>query len=296
MTNVREFRPLARRSRVGLVLAIVLGTLMLVGTVVLGTIASGSSQVTYSQRAGVLEIDSGSRMDGTRSFASAKVTSARVVELRGGRRVVGTGAPGLCTGKWWYPGVGDVWQATGCTPRGVLLDVTGEDRPIIVSPPDADAFMDAVKTGVDFGIALPAGDAVLLKVVPGGAAILLAITSSMIIAVFLVGPSRMRYVVKDGRLEVVTLFSKKSWPARELRARAHSPKVTLRLMGTAFPGYYTGLFRADGANTRMYATDLKRGVLVEGPARVYVSPAEPDAFLAALRDAGSTIDAAPSAA
>jgi Bacterial PH domain len=292
MTNVREFRPLARRSRVGLVLAIVLGTLMLVGTVVLGGIAAGSSQVTYTQRAGVLTIDSGSLMDGTRTFAGSKVTGARVVGLGGGRRVVGTGAPGICTGKWWYPGIGDVWQATGCTPRGVLLEVIGQDVPIIVSPPDADAFLGALTTGVDFGIALPAGDAVLLKLVPAGAAVLLAITTAMVIAVFLVGPSRMRYIVKDGRLEVRTLFSRKSWPAGELRARAHSPKVTLRLVGTAFPGYYTGLFRADGANTRMYATDLKRGVLVEGPQRVYVSPAEPEAFLAALRDAGGTIDAA----
>ena len=291
MAQIREFQPLARRSRVGLVLALVLGTVMLIGAAVLGTIAAGASQVTYSQRAGVLEVSTGSFVDGTRMFATSKITNARIVDLRGGRRVAGTGAPGLCTGTWWYPDLGRVWQATSCAVRGVVLDVAGEERPVVVTPPDPDAFVVAVKDGVDFDVALPPGDVVLLKVVPGGAAVLLLITSSMIVALFLMGPSRMRYVVRDGRLEVRTLFSKSSWPARTLRARAHSPKVTLRLFGTAFPGYYTGLFRADGANTRMYATDLKRGVLVEGPARIYVSPAEPEAFLAALRDAGGTIDA-----
>jgi hypothetical protein len=291
MTNVREFRPLARRSHVGLVLAIVFGLLMLIGAGVLGTIAAGSSQVTYGFHAGVLEVSTGSFIDGAHVFASDKITSARVVELRGGRRTAGTGAPGICTGRWWYPDLGSVWQATSCAGRGVVLDVTGEERPVVLSPPDPDAFVAAIQSGTDFDVVLPPGDSLLLKVVPGVAAVLLVITTSLICAVFLVGPSRMLYVVKDGRLEVRTLFSKSSWPAESLHARAHTPKVTLRLMGTAFPGYYTGLFRADGANTRMYATDLKRGVLVEGPARVYVSPAEPEAFLAALRDAGGTIDA-----
>ncbi len=296
MTNVGEFRPLARRSRVGLVLAIVLGTVMLLGAGVLGAIAAGTSQVTYRLHGGVLEVGSGSFMDGEHLFAVDKITSARIAPLRGGRRTKGTGAPGICTGNWWYPELGAVWQATSCAARGVVLDVAGEERPIVVSPPDPEAFIAAVKATTDFDIVLPPGDALLLKVVPGVAAVFLVITTSMIVAVFLLGPSRMLYTVRDGRLEVRTLFSRRSWPVGTLRARAHTPKVTLRLMGTAFPGYYTGLFRADGANTRMYATDLKRGVLVEGPARVYVSPAEPEAFLAALRAAGGTVDAAASAA
>jgi hypothetical protein len=69
--------------------------------------------------------------------------------------------------------------------------------------------------------------------------------------------------------------------------------VTLRVAGTAMPGYYTGYFRADGQSTRVYATDLKDGVLLEGPARIYLSPADPEAFLAALREEGGTVTEEP---
>jgi hypothetical protein len=291
MTKVREFRPPVRRSRVGLVLAVVLGAVMLLAAGVLGAIALSANQVSYRVRGNVLEVSTGSLLEGTRTFAVAGLGEKRVVDLRGGYRTRGTGAPGLCTGVWWYPDLGSVWQATSCARRGVLLRAAGEERPILLTPPDPEGFIAALDAGTDIEVLLPQGDAFWLKAIPGGAALLLVVTTSMIIAAFLVGAKRMRYVVLDGRFEVRTLFSRKSWPASALRARAHSPKVTLRLFGTAFPGYYTGLFRADGANTRVYATDLKRGVLVEGPARVYISPAEPEAFLAALRDAGSAVDA-----
>ena len=265
---------------------------MVLGTLILGAIAAGTSQVSYRLHGTSLDIGSGSLLDGTRTFAVKDIQELRAVELRGGRRTRGTGAPGICTGQWWYPDLGSVWQATGCTPHAVVMRVAGEERPIVVTPPDADAFIAAVQSGTEFGIELPAGSALLLKVVPGMAAVLLLLSSGMIVAVFVAGPKRMRYVVEDGRLSVQTLFSKQSWPASELRARRHVPKVTMRLFGTAFPGYYTGLYRADGANTKVYATNLKSGVLVEGPSRVYVSPADPEAFLAALREAGGTVDAA----
>jgi hypothetical protein len=168
------------------------------------------------------------------------------------------------------------------------LDVQGEDRPVVVSPPDADAFVAAIKSGIDFDIALPPGDAMLLKLVPGLASLFLFVTTTMVIGVLVYGPRRMRYVVEGDRLVIRTMFSRRDLALSEIRARAHVPKVTLRLFGTAFPGYYTGLYRADGANTRIAATDLKGGVLIEGPVRLYVSPEEPSAFLAALRAGGAT--------
>jgi len=85
------------------------------------------------------------------------------------------------------------------------------------------------------------------------------------------------------------MFGRKRWPTEQLRARRHSPSVKLRLAGAAMPGYYTGIFRADGTTTRIYATSLKDGVLLEGPARVYVSPADIPEFLAALREEGATV-------
>jgi hypothetical protein len=74
-------------------------------------------------------------------------------------------------------------------------------------------------------------------------------------------------------------------------AGAHSPEVTLRIAGTGAPGYYTGLFRVDGVSTRVYATNVRAGVLVEGPARVYLSPEDVPGFLDAMRVAGAHLDA-----
>ena len=288
----REFRPPVRRSTAALVFAVVFGLGTFVGAVFLAAIALGSSQVTYAIKAGTLTADSGSFVDGSRSFPLADVTSAREVTLSGGRRTRGTGAPGLCTGIWWYPDLGSVWQATDCSPRAVVLTVTGDERPIVLSPPDPAAFLANVDARTDTFIALAPGDATILRVVPGLGALTLLVASFMLTSVFVFGPTRMRYVVGDGHLEVHTIFSRRRWPARELTARPHVPKVTLRVAGTAFPGYYTGLFRADGETTRVYATDVTSGVLLLGPARVFLSPESPAAFLEALRQEGATVEPA----
>jgi hypothetical protein len=103
----------------------------------------------------------------------------------------------------------------------------------------------------------------------------------------------MRYLVGDGRLRVNTIFSRRDWATQGMHARPHTPRVTLRVAGTAVRGYYTGWFRADGKTTRVYATDLAAGVLIDGPARVFLSPEDRAGFLAALGAEGATIDEAP---
>ena len=114
---------------------------------------------------------------------------------------------------------------------------------------------------------------------PFTASIVIAVAIAATISVLLiVGPGKMRYIVRPGLLEVRTLFGR------------HWPRVTLRVAGTGAPGYYTGLFRADGATTRVYATDLHEGVLIERPVRVFLSPDDPAAFLARLREAGATVE------
>jgi len=262
---------------------------MLGGGGLLGAIALGSNQVSYGVRGGTVTIDSGSFIDGKRTFPVASVTDARALTVSGGRRTRGTGAPGLCTGLWWYPAVGDVWQATNCSSHAVLLQVTGEERPILLTPPDPDAFVAQVMGGTDVSIVLPPGDATVMRVVPGIGALVMVLSAALVLLLFIAGPKRMRYVVADGNLSIETIFSRRSFEARELRARLHVPSVTLRLAGSAFPGYYTGLFRVDGVTTRIYATQLKsEGVLLEGPARVFLSPEDPAALLKALEEAGAS--------
>jgi len=287
---MKEFRPPVRRSTLALVFAVVIGLVTFGGAVALGLIAMGSSQVTYEIAGGTLTIDSGSLLDGKRAVPLANVTDARAVELSGGRRTRGTGAPGICTGVWWYPALGSVWQATDCSARAIAITAANEERPIVIAPPDTDGFLAAIEARRDTFVALAPGDATLLRVIPGAGAAVLVVVNVMLVALFVAGPGRIVYLVGDGTLEVRTIFSRRSWPARELSARPHAPKVALRIAGTAFPGYYTGLFRSDGATTRFYATDLSAGVLIEGPARAYLSPEDRAGFLAALRAEGARVE------
>jgi hypothetical protein len=197
---------------------------------------------------------------------------------------------GYCTGRWSYPELGSVWQATGCTAQGVLLVTADGDLPIVVSPPDPEAFLAALDAGTDFSIVLPPADATPIRVLPLAGALVAVLVGLMVGSLVLLGPSRMVYRIGEGRLEVSTLFGSRSWTLAAMRARAHHPNVTLRVAGTSLPGYHTGLFRVDGESTRLYATDLKRGVLLEGPARVYLSPEDVGGFLDALRAAGVHVE------
>jgi hypothetical protein len=59
--------------------------------------------------------------EGTRSLSLDEIASAEPVRLRGGMRVRGTGLPGYCAGHFRYQELGDVWQATDCSSRGVVI-------------------------------------------------------------------------------------------------------------------------------------------------------------------------------
>lgn len=289
--GVREFRPPVRPSAVRTVFAAAMVALVLVLVVLMTVLASGSHEISYTIAGGTLTVDSGSNLDGRRVLPLGLVHDRTLVTLRGARRTRGTATPGYCTGRWSYDDLGDVWQATSCAGQGLLLRSSDGDVPVLITPPDPRAFLGAIDRREDVRVVLPPVDATVLRLVPVGIALLGLVVGGMATATMLLGPRRMVYRIGDGRLEVATLFGHRSWPVRELRARLHAPKVTLRIAGTAINGYYTGLFRADGARTRIYATDLKSGVLVEGPnARVFLSPAERHAFLDALRAAGATVE------
>jgi hypothetical protein len=291
-----EFRPPLRRSRAPVILALVFLPVMLLATAALGAIALGSNQVSYTIRGGVLTVDTGSLLDSKRTFAVSDVTDARVIDVYGGRRTRGTGAPGLCTGSWWYPGIGSVWQATDCSSHVVLLRVASEPLPVLLSPPDPEGFVDRLRAGGDALVVLPPGSMAVLRVVPGLGALVSLVTVAMLGALLLGGAKRMRYLIEGGELTIETVFSRRTFATNELRAREHVPAVGFRLAGTAFPGYYTGLFRVDGVTTRVYATQLRApGVLLEGPARVFLSPEDPAAFLDALARAGAFVESARAA-
>jgi hypothetical protein len=288
---MREFRPPQRPSTFRTLFAAFVGLSLLGMVVVMFLVASGSHRITYTIADGTLTVDSGSRLDGVRVVPLGLVHERRIVTLRGARRTGGTAAPGYCTGRWSYDGIGPVWQATNCTAQGVLVTASDGDRPVLVTPPDAQAFFQALDRREDLSVALPVGDDTLLRVLPFGAAFFGLVVGGMTVAMLLLGPGRMVYRIGEGRLEVSTIFGRRSWILHGLRARPHAAGKTRRIAGTAIGGYYTGLYQVDGKRTRIYATELTSGVLVEGAdGRAFLSPEDPGAFLHALAAAGATAE------
>src|SRR5262249_41374413 len=161
---------------------------------------------------------------------------------------------------------GTVWQVTTCAGRGVLVRARGEERPIVLSPPDPQAFVERLHTGTPTTITLPPpekGPVVALVLAIGSVA---SVATLMVSALLLLlpGPPRRRSRVGNGALEVHPLFGRKRWTTAGARACAYTPARMLRLAGTGAPGYFTGFFRESGKSTRVYATALDRVLLFEG--------------------------------
>lgn len=211
----------------------------------------------------------------------AALGEARAVTLHGGRRDVGVGLPGYCQGRWSYPELGAVWQATSCGAAAVVI--AGPDGPIVVTPADRDGFLAALATPGAAGRFEPAPSSARR---PPHAAVVVGFLALALLT--LAGVARvvlrpMVYRVEGDALIVPAHF-------RAVRVRLAGAKATrgplgraLRIGGSSLPGFHLGLFRAGGRTLHVAATDLKDGVLVEGDRVVFVSPADPEAFLATLR-------------
>ncbi len=229
-----------------------------------------------------------------RSWALDEIVESGEVDLPSGRRVAGTALPGYCVGTFAYRGLGKVWQATDCSRRAVLLRVRGGGRPVVLTPPDREAFLAALREGSRYHHLAP----METFPVPMRAFLqlmaVLGVAAALLVPVLLVaGPGRIRYALEPGRLVVRTFFTRRSLPLEGLAARVlRAPRLTARLWGASFPGYATGLFRMEGRTVRVAATDLKGDcVLLEGGKRpVLLTPADPRAFLDALRLVGVRVE------
>lgn len=222
------------------------------------------------------------------------IAGSREVMLRGGRRVMGTAMPGYCVGRFSYRGIGSVWQATNCRRRAVLLRIEGEPRPVLLSPPDPGLFQGAIsgKTRYAHVFHFSGPPPPWWPMVQGF--MLLTVAIAAWVAVLLVlGPERLRYVLRPDALVVRTVFSTRRFALAGLRARFEpSLRIWLRLWGIVLPSYLTGLFRISGKTSRVYATRSKGPcvVLEGGRWPLVLTPAEPEAFLDALRNLGVPVE------
>lgn len=224
------------------------------------------------------------------TFDLATIVAVDEIHLSGGRRVAGTGLPGYCVGIFSYAEVGRVWQATDCS-HDVLVLRRAEAGPVVLTPPDRNRFRAALQNGGGYHESQPPPEtgrgwfAIKLMI------LLAPMFGILVPLIFFVAPGRLCYRVVSGGLEVSTLLGTKRFPTAGCTARSHRPKIGMRLWGTGAPGYYTGTYRVDGANTKLYTTSVKEGVLIEGPGvRVFINPENETAFLHAMHTFGGATE------
>lgn len=223
-----------------------------------------------------------------RQVALAEVESVEPVRLGGsGRRTFGTAMPGFCVGEFSTAQLGKVWLATNCSQSVVVVRGRGLDRPLVLSPRDRQAFLQAMASGTNFFTRpAPVAPGEGITIVQGVLALAL-VGLPFLAGLFFLAPGRLRYLVWPGELEVAGLVRRRRWRLSGTLVRRYRPDSAFRLIGTALPGYYIGLFRMGGETVRVAATHLGEGVLVDGPRRAFLTPEDVDAFLTALEQAGA---------
>lgn len=216
----------------------------------------------------------------------ADLAEIRPVILSGGSRSWGVGMPGFCVGRFYYEGLGNVWQATNCQDAVLALIFPKEEQTILVSPEDQGQLRRVLQrheTGRFRAAPVSPGGIwrVAQYVVLGLPVLFLALA-----VILILGPRRLGYRLSSGWLEVQLALYRRHFPLEDLTVRRQAPEVGLRILGTGVPGYYTGLFRVQGEKTRVFASSFAEGLLLEGRERIFLNPADPQSFIARLVDLG----------
>ncbi|GEM49429.1 PH domain-containing protein [Deinococcus cellulosilyticus] len=97
------------------------------------------------------------------------------------------------------------------------------------------------------------------------------------------GPMRMRYIITDQSLILRGFAGEQKLALQDLRAQVLEPSISLRMIGTGVPGYFTGLYSSQQGNIRVVATTTSRGILLEHPrGKVFITPEDEELFLQIL--------------
>jgi hypothetical protein len=290
------FRPPMRHRRLQLWIGVPLSIVIVAVAVLCAFLMWAPHRLRYTIDDHTLVVVSGARpFEGRRVVPLTMIRGAETRDLPRARKVYGTNMPGYCAGVFHFPDLGRVRMATDCSRRVVVVTADDEELPIVVSPSDPERFLRALSgdAGYDGGPVAPPGDPgwlVFRIVLP-----LITLAVAWIVPVVVVlGPARLRYRIANDRLDVRTIARTQSFPMAGCTVRRHRPKITLRWWGTAMPGYYTGWYRSDGVSTRVYATNVAHGILIEGPGlRLFINPERSEDFLNRLCSVTSAVRADP---
>lgn len=283
----RTFRPPVGAVRTRRILGTVLGLVLLLPTTITWMLAFAPATITIDVDDGHLHIRAGiGFLASERDVPLERIRDVRPVSLGRGGRKMGTAMAGHCSGTWSYRDLGEVWQATDCR-RDALLVETDEQR-LVLSAEDTDGLRRSLTarkvwhSGESAG--MPRWIRALLAL--GGFAALGS--GVLLVALAIRGPESMIYTVNAEGLTVRTLLRQRTLPLLGATVKRTPKGPSLRVAGTALPGYFTGWFLMDGRRVRVWATMRENGVLVEGAERWYVTPKDVEGFLAAAREAGAT--------
>lgn len=131
----------------------------------------------------------------------------------------------------------------------------------------------------------PVGDTVGLFFLP--------MLAAVIALFFWLAPRRLAYTTGPEALTIQTLTGQTRLPYAGMNAWRTAGSLGLKMGGTGLPGYYTGnyLFHRDGLkNVLAAASNPQGGVIVQAGGRTYfLTPADPDAFLAELARRGARV-------
>lgn len=247
-------------------------------------------RISYAISAGNLHIHAslGPRQD-DKVIPLARISEARPEWLHGGSLRFGSEKPGCCVGFFDYQRTGEVWQATDCSDEVVLLRASSEVTPVVIAPPDREAFIRALWANSS-GVWEVSGHRTAswwLTLVT--LLLLLVMVTAALVVVFFVAPARVFYLVRAGVLEVLWFGGSRQVRLTNCRAFKHWPILGQRLAGVRLPGYVVGSWLLDSMATSVAASSLDDGVIVEGDGRVFLTPGDRDGFLAALAEAGVTV-------
>lgn len=274
----------------GLVALLVVGT----GGLSLLALWDTPGDIAIRVAGGELSVRAGSGPLGTSWTAALDdIAQARQQKVGPIRKRHGTNAPGYCAGSFTIEGIGRVRMASDCGHEVVVVTFRSGSEPIVVAPRDPEVFIAALSSRTEAMF-----ESRQNREMSGRAALLLlrALAAGTIpfglflAAYFVISPRRLRYRIEPGLLIVRTWLVTRTVGLHGAVARPHSPAITLRLAGTALPGYYAGLFRADGQKLRIYATADRDGIAIESDRRVWVTPPDNTAFLEGLRAAGARVE------
>lgn len=215
------------------------------------------------------------------SVPRADLGAATPIHIETASRARGTATSVLCQGSWkineeW------VWLATTCGREALRIDV-GE-APWVIAPADPEGFLAALNGGEGTFPAAKPGPNHLRTGAMIPFAVVLAFTVWLVARL-----SRpMEYRIEGAHLVVPAHFKDVRIPLLGATFKTEDLDWVWRSAGSGMPGLLLGSFRVGSRKIHIAARARRGGISVEkGKQAVYVTPADAQAFCAALVENGA---------